>query len=141
MMPRLTTLTKNIRRAVRARRQSLAFIAIATLCGYVAGSPALAQAPYPNRTIRIVVGFAAGGIADGRGIAAAIALGASAVQIGTGYLLCAEAPISRFLRAALKSPKDNVTAVTNVVSGRPARVFMNRVVREVGPVGLRSLGQ
>jgi nitronate monooxygenase len=78
--------------------------------------------------------IAAGGIADGRGIAAAIALGASAVQIGTGYLLCAEAPISGFLRAALKSAKDSVTTVTNVVSGRPARVFMNRVVREVGPL-------
>jgi nitronate monooxygenase len=78
--------------------------------------------------------IAAGGIGDGRGIAAAIALGASAVQIGTGYLLCAEAPISPFLRAAVKSAMDNITAVTNVVSGRPARVFMNRIVREVGPL-------
>jgi nitronate monooxygenase len=77
---------------------------------------------------------AAGGIADGRGIAAAFALGASAVQMGTAYLLCPEARISTYHRAALKSAKDNVTAVSNVVSGRPARVFMNRIVREVGPL-------
>jgi nitronate monooxygenase len=80
--------------------------------------------------------IAAGGIADGRGIAAAFALGASAVQIGTAYLLCPEAPISAYLRAALRSAKDNLTAVSNVVSGRPARVFMNRIVREVGPVAI-----
>src|SRR3954452_23203366 len=78
--------------------------------------------------------IAAGGIADGRGIAAALALGASAVQMGTAYLLCPEARISTFLRAALKSSPDKLTTVSNVVSGRPARVFMNRVVREMGPV-------
>jgi nitronate monooxygenase len=80
--------------------------------------------------------IAAGGIADGRGIAAAFALGASAVQMGTAYLLCPEARISPYLRAALKSAKDSVTTVSNVVSGRPARVFVNRVVREVGPLAI-----
>jgi nitronate monooxygenase len=78
--------------------------------------------------------IAAGGIADGRGISAAFALGASGVQMGTAYLLCPEARISPYLRAALRSAKDNLTAVSNVVSGRSARVFMNRVVREVGPL-------
>jgi nitronate monooxygenase len=78
--------------------------------------------------------IAAGGIADGRGIAAALALGASAVQMGTAYLLCPEARISAYHRAALRAAKDNLTAVSNVVTGRPARVFMNRIVREVGPL-------
>jgi len=78
--------------------------------------------------------IAAGGIADGRGIAAAFALGASAVQMGTAYLLCPEAPISPYLRAALRSAKENLTALSNVVSGRPARVFIHRIVREVGPL-------
>lgn len=78
--------------------------------------------------------IAAGGIADGRGIAAAFALGASAVQMGTAYLLCPEARISTHHRAALKSAKDKVTAISNVITGRPARVFVNRIVREVGPL-------
>ena len=78
--------------------------------------------------------IAAGGIADGRAIAAAFALGASAVQMGTAYLLCPEARISAHHRAALRSAKDQVTAISNVITGRPARVFVNRIVREVGPL-------
>jgi nitronate monooxygenase len=78
--------------------------------------------------------IAAGGIADGRGIAAAFALGASAVQMGTAYLLCPEARISAHHRAALKSAKDELTTISNVLTGRPARVFVNRIVREVGPL-------
>lgn len=78
--------------------------------------------------------IAAGGIADGRGIVAAFALGASAVQIGTAYLLSPEARISAVHRAALSSAKDNDTALTNVFSGRPARGIVNRIVREVGPI-------
>ncbi len=78
--------------------------------------------------------IAAGGIADARGIVAAFALGASAVQIGTAYLLSPEARISPVHRAALSSAKDNDTALTNVFSGRPARGIVNRIVREVGPM-------
>jgi nitronate monooxygenase len=76
--------------------------------------------------------IAAGGIADGRGIAAAMALGASAVQLGTAYLLCPEARISAQYRAALKAARDDSTAITNVLTGRPARVIVNRVVRQIG---------
>lgn len=78
--------------------------------------------------------IAAGGIADGRSIAAALALGASAVQMGTAYLLCPEARISAHHRAALKTAGDKMTVITNVVTGRPARVFMNRIVRDLGPL-------
>ena len=77
---------------------------------------------------------AAGGIADARGIAAAFALGASAVQIGTAYLLCPEAQISPIYRQALKEAKDNDSAITNVFTGRPARGIVNRLMREVGPM-------
>ena len=78
--------------------------------------------------------IAAGGIADGRGIAAAFALGASAVQVGTAYLFTPEAKITPMHRAALKSATDDGTALTNLFTGRPARGLMNRVMREVGPI-------
>ena len=78
--------------------------------------------------------IAAGGIADGRSIAAALALGASGVQMGTAYLLCPEATVSPLHRAAIKSASDKLSAITNVLTGRPARVLVNRIVREVGPL-------
>jgi nitronate monooxygenase len=78
--------------------------------------------------------IAAGGIADCRGIAAAFALGASAVQIGTAYLLCPESKISSIHRQALRSTTDNQTTLTNVFTGRPARAIVNRLIRELGPL-------
>lgn len=78
--------------------------------------------------------IAAGGIADARGIAAAFTLGASAVQIGTAFLFCPESKIQPPHRAALKSVRDDSTVVTNVMSGRPARGIVNRVMRELGPI-------
>lgn len=78
--------------------------------------------------------IAAGGIADARGMVAAFALGASAVQIGTAYLFCPEANVSPIHREALRNANDNDTALTNVFTGRPARSIVNRIVREVGPM-------
>ncbi len=78
--------------------------------------------------------IAAGGIADARGIAAAFALGAAGVQIGTGYLACPEAKITAPHRAALLAARDDGTAITNVISGRPARGLINRLIREQGPL-------
>lgn len=80
--------------------------------------------------------IAAGGIADAKGVAAAMALGASAVQVGTTYLLCSETNTSIVHRAALKSSAANVTAITNLFSGRPARSIVNRLVSELGPISL-----
>jgi nitronate monooxygenase len=100
---------------------------ISTQVGTMALVPQVADA------VKLPV-IAAGGIADARGIAAAFALGASAVQIGTAYLLCPEAKIGPVYRRALKNVKDNQTALTNVFSGRPARGIVNRIVREVGPM-------
>ncbi|MHC2334152.1 nitronate monooxygenase [Bradyrhizobium sp. USDA 4454] len=77
---------------------------------------------------------AAGGIADGRGIAAALALGASAVQIGTAYLRCPESKVTAPGRMALAQASDESTVITNVMTGRPARGVANRVMREVGPI-------
>jgi nitronate monooxygenase len=78
--------------------------------------------------------IAAGGIADADGVAAALALGAAAVQIGTAYLLCPEATTSAVHRDALASSRATHTAITNVFTGRPARGIVNRLIAELGPI-------
>jgi nitronate monooxygenase len=83
--------------------------------------------------VRVPV-IAAGGIADARGVAAALDLGAAGVQIGTAYLLCSECTTTPVHRAALQSESARHTALTNVITGRPARSIVNRIVRELGPL-------
>jgi nitronate monooxygenase len=89
--------------------------------------------PQLVRALRIPV-IAAGGIADAQGVAAALALGAAGVQIGTAYLLCPEATTSAVHRAALQSDAARHTALTNLFTGRPARGIVNRILREQGPI-------
>lgn len=89
--------------------------------------------PQVTRAVKVPV-IAAGGIADAKGAAAAMALGAAAIQVGTAYLLCPEATTSAVHRAALKSEAARNTALTNVFTGRPARGIVNRVIRELGPL-------
>jgi nitronate monooxygenase len=79
--------------------------------------------------------IAAGGIVDAKTVAAAMALGAAGVQAGTVYLLCPEATTSVVHRAALKSEAASRTALTNLFTGRPARGIVNRIMRELGPIG------
>lgn len=76
---------------------------------------------------------AAGGIADGRGIAAAFALGASGVQMGTAFLACPESGASAVHREALSETRDEDTIVTRAFTGRPARAIVNRFVEEMAP--------
>ena len=78
--------------------------------------------------------IAAGAVADARGIVAAFALGAAAVQIGTSYLFCPEAKVPRVHLQALKTAADDDTMVTNVFTGRPARGIVNRVMVDLGPI-------
>jgi nitronate monooxygenase len=92
-----------------------------------------ALVPQIVKTVRVPV-IAAGGIADAAGVAAAMALGAAGVQVGTAYLLCPEATTSDVHRAALKSDAARHTALTNVFTGRPARSIVNRLIREIGPM-------
>ena len=93
----------------------------------------LALLPQIVAAVKLPV-IAAGGIADANGVAAAIALGAAGVQVGTAYLLCPEATTSAVHRAALKSEAAPHTAITNVFTGRPARGIVNRLIRELGPM-------
>jgi nitronate monooxygenase len=82
--------------------------------------------------------IAAGGVSDARGVVAAMALGASAVQIGTAYLFSPECRVPAPHLAALKASSDDSTALTNIFTGRPARGIMNRVMREVGPIAAEA---
>ncbi len=78
--------------------------------------------------------IAAGGIADAAGVERAIELGASAVQLGTAYLLCHEASTSLVHRGALQRGAATETVLTNLFSGGLARGIMNRFMRECGPI-------
>ena len=90
--------------------------------------------PQVVRAVKVPV-IAAGGIADAEGVAAAMALGAAGVQVGTAFLLCPEATTSALHRAALKAEEAaRHTALTNLFTGRPARGIVNRIMREVGPL-------
>jgi nitronate monooxygenase len=100
---------------------------MATQIGTFALVPQVADA------VRVPV-IAAGGIGDARGIRAALALGAAAVQIGTAYLFTPEAKIPAHHREALLEAGERETALTNIFTGRPARGFVNRIVRELGPI-------
>jgi nitronate monooxygenase len=93
----------------------------------------MALVPQVVRAVGVPV-IAAGGIADSSGVAAALALGAAGVQIGTAYLLCDEATTTPLHRDALKSDAARVTALTNVFTGRPARGIINRFMSEMGPM-------
>jgi nitronate monooxygenase len=77
--------------------------------------------------------IAAGGIADARGVRAALALGARGIQVGTAYLLCPEANTSALHRSALGSDSARHTELTTLFSGRPARGIVNRLIQTLGP--------
>lgn len=95
----------------------------------------MALLPQVVDAVRVPV-VAAGGVGDGRGIAAALALGASAAQIGTAYLRTDQAKTSTLHRAALGEARDDATRLTNLFTGRPARGLLNRLMREIGPLSV-----
>ena len=74
---------------------------------------------------------AAGGIADGRGIAAALLLGASAVQMGTAFLFCPETQVTSAHRGALRGSRDHSTRITSLFSGKPARSIVNELMERL----------
>lgn len=93
----------------------------------------MALVPLIVDNVKIPV-IAAGAISDGRGMAAAMILGASYVQIGTAYLFTHEAKISPLHQTALLSHRVEETALTNVFTGKPARSIVNKLMKEIGPI-------
>jgi nitronate monooxygenase len=75
--------------------------------------------------------IASGGIMDGRGVVAALALGALAVQMGTAFLTCQEAGIPDVYKQAILNAHEDQTRITRAFSGRPARGIVNRFMREI----------
>lgn len=90
----------------------------------------MALVPQIVDAVKIPV-VASGGIMDGRGVAAALALGASAVQMGTAFLTCTEAGIPEVYKEAILSSGEDQTKITRAFSGRPARGIINRFMREI----------
>ncbi|CAN5746762.1 nitronate monooxygenase [soil metagenome] len=90
----------------------------------------LALVPQLADALRVPV-IAAGGIADGRGLAAALSLGAGAVQMGTAFVACHESGAApEYKKAVLEAGREN-TKITRVFSGKPARAIENRFLHEM----------
>ena len=100
----------------------------AGMVGTIALVPQIADA------VKVPV-IASGGIMDGRGIAAALALGASGVQMGTAFLTCEEAGIPEAYKQAILGARDSDTRITRAFSGRSARGIVNRFMTEVERAG------
>ena len=83
--------------------------------------------------------IAAGGVADGRQVAAAFMLGASGVQMGTAFLRCEEANVLDAHRAALREANDACTVVTDMITGRPARYIRNKLTDDLIASGLEPV--
>ena len=88
--------------------------------------------------VRVPV-IAAGGVADGRTMAAALVLGASAVQLGTAFLRCEEANVLDAHRTALRDANDACTVVTDMITGRPARYIKNKLIEDLSASGLKPV--
>ena len=100
------------------------------------GTIALVQQIADAITIPVI---ASGGIMDGRGIAAALALGASAVQLGTAFLTCDEAGIPEAHKQAILTAGEHETRLTRAFSGRPARGIVNRAMTEIDNAGSEAI--
>lgn len=93
----------------------------------------MALVPQVVDAVKVPV-IAAGGISDARGIAASFFLGACGVQLGTAYLFCPEAKVSKLYLHTLQQATDDQTVLTNVYSGKPARGIRNKFIQEEGPI-------
>lgn len=100
------------------------------------GTFALVRLLTSNTNLPVI---AAGGVMDGRGIAAALELGAAGVQMGTAFILCPESSANPQYREALQSERAYQTRISAAISGRPARGMVNRLFTDVGGANAPAL--
>jgi nitronate monooxygenase len=98
-----------------------------------------ALVPQVARAVDVPV-VAAGGVMDGGGLVAALALGAAGVQMGTRFLSARESGVPPAYRARIRAARDTDTVITRAVSGRPARAIRNRLVEALEAAGPPALG-
>jgi enoyl-[acyl-carrier protein] reductase II len=106
--------------------------------GHIGETTTMAIVPQVADAVRIPV-IAAGGIADGRGAAAAFMLGARGIQVGTRFLAAEECAISRPYKEMILKAKDTDTVVTGRSTGHPVRVLKNKLTREILPLETRGI--
>ena len=110
------------------------------LVGTIALVPQIVDALIKETQERFIPVVAAGGIADGRGLVAALALGASGIALGTRFLVCRESGALQGYRERLLYSNETNTVVTKAFTGVPARVLRNAFVKEYAKSELESLG-
>lgn len=98
--------------------------------GHIGENTTMAMMPQMADAVEIPV-IAAGGIADGRGIAAAYMLGAKGVQVGTRFLVASECTVAQSYKDAIIKAKDTDTVATGRSTGHPVRVIKNKLTRQV----------
>ena len=97
--------------------------------GHIGELTTMVLVPQIVNAVKVPV-IAAGGIADGRGVAAALALGAQGVQLGTRFILARECTVHQNYKDAVLKAKDRDTTVTGQSTGHPVRVLSNKLARE-----------
>ena len=98
--------------------------------GHIGEATTMALVPQVADAVKIPV-IAAGGIADGRGIAAAFMLGAKGVQLGTRFLVAKECTVSQSYKDMIMKAKDSDTVATGRSTGHPVRVLKNKLARDI----------
>lgn len=108
--------------------------------GHIGEITTMALTPQVANAVSIPV-IAAGGIADGRGIAASYMLGAQGVQVGTRFVVAKECIVSQNYKDAIIKAKDTDTCATGRITGHPVRVIKNKLAREILAIEKASTGE
>jgi enoyl-[acyl-carrier protein] reductase II len=98
--------------------------------GHIGELTTMALVPQLVDAVSVPV-VAAGGIADGRGVAAALALGAEGVQVGTRFICAEECTVHPDVKARIIKARDRDTVVTGYSTGHPVRVIKNKLTRMI----------